>query len=627
MPAEEFVRRLNLSAGQYDTHYAFWIGAGCSISSGIPGAASLVSDRWLPQLQQVRGASELNAAQWAREAIPGHDPDDPGASYGTVMEELFIQPEARQREVEALCDGRFPGFGYAVLAALLARSDGLFNVALTTNFDDLIADAMYVFTEARPLVIPDEALAGFIRPTRMRPLVVKVHGDHRLSPRNTQTETATLKRGISEGIGDLLHDRGVIFVGYGGNDRGISELLHSLPAQALPLGVWWVSRTEPTGVLRDWLEARDAIWVVAPGFDELMLLFQSEFDIPHPKPTKFERLFESYLATFRDLEKRVGRIPDSDPQASSLKGATARAEAVATDWSAVLLQANRIEEEDPDQAEQIYLQGIEEFPRVVFLSQAFAQFLLERGDFTQAITVSENALEQDPENSSLLRIYGHAVAEAGDIDLALETFARRVELAPENLAARADYGIWLVLCGNTADAQKQLDLILEYQPSTSPEFALVAVLLDELEEHEEAAIFHRRAIDLIPENANAHANYARCLIALKRLSEAEQEVDLTLALISPIAVSTLLEALFYKFVMSLFKGEEDEANEILAQMRHHLEGGDRCPIWNFKPVIDFALDVHIPDADWIGPLAEVAGGTSELNTLRTWGRWQASSES
>src|SRR4051812_45196568 len=164
MPAEEFARRLSNSAGQHDTHYAFWIGAGCSISSGIPGAATLVSDRWLPQLQQVRGATGRGVIEWAEESFPAYEPNNPAGLYGVVMEELFIQPEARQREVEALCDGRFPGFGYAVLAALLGRRDGLFNVALTTNFDDLIADAMYVFTEARPLVISDEALAGFIRP-------------------------------------------------------------------------------------------------------------------------------------------------------------------------------------------------------------------------------------------------------------------------------------------------------------------------------------------------------------------------------------------------------------------------------------------------------------------------------
>src|SRR5262249_48920896 len=162
------------------------------------------------------------------------------------------------------CEMRYPGFGYAVLGALLGRDDGLFNVALTTNFDDLIADAMYLFTEARPLVIPDESLAGFIRPTRTRPLVVKVHGDHRLSPHTPPAETARLKEGISDGIGNLLYDRGLIFVGYGGGDEGIADLLSGLPARALPHGVWWVSRKQPDGVLASWLRSRDAVWVESP---------------------------------------------------------------------------------------------------------------------------------------------------------------------------------------------------------------------------------------------------------------------------------------------------------------------------------------------------------------------------
>ena len=622
MPAEEFARRLALSAGHHDTHYAFWIGAGCSISSGIPGAATLVSDRWLPQLQQVRGASGRDLDEWAGEMFPGYDSGNPAAMYGAVMEELFIQPEARQREVEALCDGRFPGFGYAVLAALLARQDGLFNVALTTNFDDLIADAMYVFTEARPLVIPDEALAGFIRPTRMRPLVVKVHGDHRLSPRNTQTETATLKKGISEGIGDLLHDRGVIFVGYGGNDRGISELLHALPSQALPLGVWWVSRSEPSGVLRDWLEERHAIWVESPGFDELMLLFQSEFEIPHPKETKFERLFGSYLSTYRELEKRVGRIPDSDPQASSLKDAAAKTEAAATDWSAVLFQANRIQDEEPDRAEQIYKQGIEDFPRAAILSTAFGQFLLEKGDFKQATAVSGRGLELDPGNEWLLQIYGHAAAASGDSAAASEAFLKRVELAPNDMVARADYGIWLVRNHLVDQAREELDQILEHQPSRGAEFALLAVLLDELGDHTQATIFHLRAIDAIPENANVHANYARCLLALGRPTEARELVREALALSSPIAVATQIESLFYELVICLFLKEEEEAKAALQQLKHRLLNGQRCPTWNFGSVTGFAAGSGMSEHRWIELLANVIEGNGDPSQLEGWPRWQ-----
>ena len=107
-----------------------------------------------------------------------------------MIQQLFFSPRGLgKREIERLCDGRFPAFGYAVLASLMAMDGGRFNIVLTTNFDDLVADALYLFTAARPLVIHHESLANFIRPTRTRPLVVKLHGDHRLSPQNTFEET------------------------------------------------------------------------------------------------------------------------------------------------------------------------------------------------------------------------------------------------------------------------------------------------------------------------------------------------------------------------------------------------------------------------------------------------------
>lgn len=185
---EEFVRRLRADTNA-EKHFALFLGAGCSVTSGIPSAGSLVRDRWIPRLRDYQAPHRSDLDNWATEVIQGYDKTNPALSYGELIDRLFLTPEDRQREIEDLCDGRTPSFGYAVLAQLIAQPGGRFNVVLTTNFDDLIADALYLYTEARPLVIYHESLAAFIRPTRTRPLVVKLHGDHRLSPRNTALET------------------------------------------------------------------------------------------------------------------------------------------------------------------------------------------------------------------------------------------------------------------------------------------------------------------------------------------------------------------------------------------------------------------------------------------------------
>ncbi|MEI7700976.1 MAG: hypothetical protein WCK86_14350 [Planctomycetia bacterium] len=44
-----------------DQKFAFFLGAGCSIDSGIPAAGVLVRDKWLPRLQKLKA---LPKSEW-----------------------------------------------------------------------------------------------------------------------------------------------------------------------------------------------------------------------------------------------------------------------------------------------------------------------------------------------------------------------------------------------------------------------------------------------------------------------------------------------------------------------------------------------------------------------------------
>lgn len=616
MPAQEFVRRMRTEVDRPETHYAFWLGAGCSTSCGIPAAGALVSDRWLPRLRQVQGVTETDLDTWAEEVFTGYDSENPAALYGPVLERLFIQPDARQREIEELCDRRSPGFGYAVLASLLGREDRLFNAALTTNFDDLIVEAMYVFGEARPLVIPDDSLAAFIRPTRMRPLVVKVHGDYRLSPLNTAHETEKLKRGISESIGNFLHDRGLIFIGYGGNDVGIATFFKELPPNALPLGIWWASRSEPKGVLREWLGERNAVWVEIPGFDELMLLFKSEFAIPNPASDKFERIFGSYVSTYGELQKQVVQIPDSHPQASSLKGAAERADASATDWSAVYLRAARYEDEDPDRAEEIYKDGIAEFPRAALLPLGLSLLLMKRTRYAEALPWSKTAIELEPESPQAMLLRGYVLANAGELDEALEIIKQALDLNPHEIIGRAAYGSHLIASGRVEEAKGVFEQIDD--PSAPDEFAAAAVLADDLGLHDLAQTFHEQALDGSTDTADRHANYVRCLIALGKTDEARDQAGLALEELPRAAVSTQLELAFYR--VAIESGAERDA--ALSEIKSLVSAGSRLPIWNLDPVVEFCRRGEDPDVKWMEQLALVIKGRKAPDVLESWPRWQ-----
>ncbi len=106
---EEFVRRLRAETNA-EKHFALFLGAGCSVTSGIPSAGELVKGRWIPRLRDYQAPGRSDLDKWAAEVIQDYDPAHPALSYGELIDRLFLTPEDRQREIEDLCEGRTPFF-------------------------------------------------------------------------------------------------------------------------------------------------------------------------------------------------------------------------------------------------------------------------------------------------------------------------------------------------------------------------------------------------------------------------------------------------------------------------------------------------------------------------------------
>lgn len=478
---EEFVLRLRAETNA-DKRFALFLGAGCSVSSGIPAAGALVKDRWIPRLREFKAPRRSDVDNWAREAISDYDPDQPALSYGKLIDQLFLTPDDRQREIEMLCDSRTPSFGYAVLAQLVAMKEGRFNIVLTTNFDDLIADALYLYTEARPLVIHHESLAAYIRPTRTRPLIVKLHGDHRLSPRNTALETQTLEQGIQRQTAMVLHDRGVIFMGYAGADEGILKLLDELPPEALPYGAYWVHPQEPQGKVREWLSRRQGVWVRSGWFDEVMLLMRNAFELPHPKEKRFTLIFQNYHQKFQELSTAIQQKPPEAPGVQALQKALTDTEALFPDYWKALSEARRLEHSDPDRADQIFQQGISQFPQAAPLLGDYATFLIDlRKDYDAADAMYKRALEADPNDAENLDNYATFLSDQRqDYDAAEAMYRRALEADPEDANVRANLARLLLAVGRAEgravlhEALSLLDDVSEPQVELECAFYLFA---------------------------------------------------------------------------------------------------------------------------------------------------------
>jgi NAD-dependent SIR2 family protein deacetylase len=213
--------------------FTWFLGAGCSVTSGIPDAGGLVR-KWLTEIYgfQKRTAKDETFEVWVKGHHPDYNPNNLASYYAEAFEARHPSPVERQREIEMICASGQPNYGYATLAQLISHNiyGRLCGTVLTTNFDDLIADALYLYGEqrARPLVVTHEALARYVRTNSPRPTVVKLHGDAHLDPKNLRPETREIHKSISDQLYPFLQDHALIFCGYGGNDRSIFEFFQKM---------------------------------------------------------------------------------------------------------------------------------------------------------------------------------------------------------------------------------------------------------------------------------------------------------------------------------------------------------------------------------------------------------------
>jgi Tfp pilus assembly protein PilF len=656
--AEEFARRLKATTQEKDKRFATFLGAGCSVSSGIPAAGELVQKQWLPRLRELCEPAFLDLETWAKKEFPSYNTKHPSALYGKVMERLFLSPDDRQREIEKLCDGKFPGFGYAVLSSLVALEGGQLNVILTTNFDDLMADALYLFSNARPLVILHETLARYIRLTRTSPLIIKLHGDNRLSPQNTVGETKALKEDIDKQVRLVLSDRGLIFIGYGGNDNSVTKMLETIPIDDLPLGVFWVSGSEPLGAIRPWLETRDAIWVEKGDFDELMLLIRDTFDLPHPDQARFDEVFEKYKGTYDSLSARIVSLPNTAADASAMKGAIERADKSFPDMWAIVVRANRLRKTNPDKANALYTKGLTQFPSSSLLMGYYANFLSMENNYDKAEEYYKKALKTNPRNAITLTHYAIFLTDVRkDYNNANKYFKKALELDPKKVSSLGNYAIFLKIQRKYDEAEEYFKKAIKANPTDSVVLASYALFLADIrkepdiaEEHFRKALelhpknvdvldvygtflektrknyakaeeYYKKALELDPKDANTLCNYAGLLLSNGKINKGLSILKKVLSIIanSKRMDDLASESWFYAFAHC----PPEQRGEALKNLKRVILSGGRSPDWDLTPnIIQAGKDGH-PNVKWLEKLAAVISNGADIKTLDDWAEWKA----
>ncbi|MBJ7417771.1 MAG: tetratricopeptide repeat protein [Niveispirillum sp.] len=556
--AETFARLLKYRLSRKH-RYAFFLGAGCSRSSGIMTASELVR-HWIDEHHRHEGTPGT-ASAWAKGHFNDYDENNPAAHYGKAMDLFFPTPVLRQLEIDWQVGDKNPGYGYATLAALLAHKDlgPQCNVVLTTNFDNLVADALYLFHRRRPLVITHGSLSGFARLTSEKPLVVKLHGDAHFSPQNTKDETNCLDYQLESLFARLIQERGIIFMGYGANDESITNTLRKLSANHVQLGIFWVNDTWPTNEFGDWLESQKAVWVKHLDFDEVMFLIGEELTLPKVDSQRFDEIVQNHEEKFKNLFESIGKKAqqpsatktdraladraqkstkgDTSPSAlhrqayllprGPIRTAALRDAVKKNEDSALLLGALAAElvefREQPDEAEQLYRRAIDADPNNAIYLGNFANFLRRtRKRDDEAEQFYRRAVESNPNYAVHL---GNLASFLADVrkqyDEAEQLFRRAVEVDPHYATHLGNFASFLTDVRKQHDEAEQFyRRALEADPNNAIHLGNFAIFLSEVrKQHDAAEQFYQRAIEADPNYSVHLGNFATFLDHIQKKHE------------------------------------------------------------------------------------------------------------
>ena len=258
-----------------------WIlGAGASVTSGIPAAATFAK-KWLNEVidrdTKQRSADqfpEIYNEKFSTHTVNWQDwnPESPAQYYSEIFDVCFAsKPRDAFQEFEEAMRGKQGNIGYVILSKILTTTRH--NLAITVNFDNLIANTVALHTTANLFVCGHETLVAHAASNHYIPQVFKVHRDLHTDPLNGQKLILAdqwkplLKR--------VFEHYSPIIVGYDGNDGTLMSFLEECDVGFTPY--WCHLKWEDARPrVKQFVSKKSGYLVPIDGFDELLFCIGSK---------------------------------------------------------------------------------------------------------------------------------------------------------------------------------------------------------------------------------------------------------------------------------------------------------------------------------------------------------------
>ena len=231
----------------------FFLGSGASLLAGIPSGQNLVwefkkeiycsennvSRELFKDLQSERNRKKI---QDYFDSLDGYPTIYSKEEYSFYFEKCYDNTTARDAFIQNLVANVEPIRGHLCLANLFINNK-VQNI-WTTNFDELIEAGIKALAPQYSFNIVSSIQKDSISQIANNRFsnVIKLHGDYRYdSLQNTERELQELEKQLSDLFNNKLYNRGLIVIGYAGNDESVMKILEGNinNKDFLSKGIYW----------------------------------------------------------------------------------------------------------------------------------------------------------------------------------------------------------------------------------------------------------------------------------------------------------------------------------------------------------------------------------------------------
>lgn len=377
-------------------------------------------------------------------------------------------PQNGYRFLEELMQDKEPSLGYRVLSLLLTKArkeeakkedqkkeyeledSNQHNLVITTNFDSLTEDALFLYSDKKPLVISHESLAAYIDSDTQRPIIAKVHRGLMFAPFNSPETTDHLEKEWHEALDYAFKTYTPVVIGYGGGDGSLMTYLQQSTSNK---GIYWCYLDKyglPNSVIQKFVRRRNGCLVKIDGFDKFMLelgltMFPNEIMPPstseylkNQMDTRVKNYTEQYNKT-RQMEEVKDILPIINSAEEKYEEDMGKKTKL-NYWDYFFRADRKYNDRDFSGAIDDYGEAIKLRP-----NDAFAYFT--RGisyhdlkQYEQAIRDYDKAIELGPYDAYAYNSRAFTYAHIEEFDKAISDIEKSLSLNPDEPNALHTYG-------------------------------------------------------------------------------------------------------------------------------------------------------------------------------------------